>query len=315
MLSFLSFLYSPDPQILMSHSFFSRIDQFRNNYSLKSWSSIFHILCMIWLSLRATFWISTILTFSPQHEMILKTLYWIPCPFEYGSFMLLPLFFAQVLYPREWRVYAPYIFPIFSILVLTMTLTTIVWVYFTINSSTNNNFIYCINAKKTNDDDDDEDGNCSQLEFSTYIFRWFTASIFVSLAALQGLYSIKLLSLDSQQYMRFLVTSPEWIGVLNCILFISFASRGIYQLFAIFDICQLPNIPLLGSEDIGLIIFICFEMWYVIPTVLLVTTLTGKSIGQGSRSESFEITYGYVEQLIFYLQVYIYLHSIFCFFL
>lgn len=220
----------------------------------------------------------------------MKILYWIPCPFEYGSFMLLPLFFAQVLYPREWRVYAPYIFPTFSILILTMTLTTIVWVYFTINSSDTGQSVYCTNNK----DDDDQDGNsCSQLEFASYVFRWFTASIFVALAALQGLYSLKLLSLDSQQYMRFLITSPEWIGILNCILFISFASRGIYQIFAIFDICQLPSIPLLGSEDIGFTIFICFEMWYVIPTVLLVTTLTGKSIGQGSRSESFEITYGY----------------------
>lgn len=39
-------------------------------------------------------------------------------------------------------------------------------------------------------------------------------------------------------------------------------------------------------------IFICFEVWYIIPTFLLITTLTGKSVGRGSRSGSFEITYG-----------------------
>jgi len=79
------------------------LNQYLNNYSVQSWASIFHILCSFWLTLRGLFWVLTILIEDPSYEVYLKILYWIPCPFEYAAFLLLPLFFAQVLYPREWR--------------------------------------------------------------------------------------------------------------------------------------------------------------------------------------------------------------------
>ena len=79
------------------------LDHVRNNYSLKSWSSIFHIQCILWLLLRGCFWLGSIINESIEDELYLKILYWSPCPFEYGAFLLLPLFFAQVLYPREYR--------------------------------------------------------------------------------------------------------------------------------------------------------------------------------------------------------------------
>jgi hypothetical protein len=85
-------------------------NQYFNNYSLQSWASIFHILCSFWLTLRGLFWVLTILIEDPSYEVYLKILYWIPCPFEYAAFLLLPLFFAQVLYPREWRDLVPSVF-------------------------------------------------------------------------------------------------------------------------------------------------------------------------------------------------------------
>jgi len=79
------------------------MEQFQNNYSLKSWSSIFHVQCVIWLLLRGCFWFGTIVTTDQSSELYLKILYWLPCPFEYGAFLTLPLFFAQVIYPREYK--------------------------------------------------------------------------------------------------------------------------------------------------------------------------------------------------------------------
>ena len=50
-----------------------------------------------------------------------------------------------------------------------------------------------------------------------------------------------------------------------------------------------------STSDITLIVFFSFEFWYIIPIVLLITTLTGKSIGTRDRSLSFEISYGAIE--------------------
>lgn len=48
-----------------------------------------------------------------------------------------------------------------------------------------------------------------------------------------------------------------------------------------------------GSQDLSISDVICFEMWYIIPTILLITTLTGKSIRRSDGSSSVEIMIGY----------------------
>ena len=219
------------------------LEQYQSNYSLKSWSSIFHILCVCWLTIRGFFWVFTLVLYDPAWEIYLKILYWAPCPFEYGSFLLLPLFFAQVVYPREWRITAPYILPIFALFVLTMTLSTIVWIYYTLNSYTLVSGTPCSQMaghKKS--------PICERLGFSSNLFRWFTALCFLVLGALQAVYSVHLYQLDARQYLRFLITDKDWITSLNIILFLSFMSRGVYQVLAIFDLCELPEIPLLYNR-------------------------------------------------------------------
>ena len=180
-------------------------------------------------------------------------------------------------------------FPFFVVLIIVLILVMAVWVWFTV---TNYSQAQSVNCKYVNDDD--RINNCSHLADSSVVFRILTAIIFLSLAVLQALYAIKLYYLDSQQWMRFLISSPYWIGVLNAILCISFASRGLYELFAIFNIFELPDIPLLATQDLSISDFVCFEMWYIVPTVLLITTLTGKSLGQTDSTavSYFEISYG-----------------------
>ena len=88
---------------LLSYLLSLMIKQFQNNNSLKSWSTIFHVQCVIWLTLRGCFWFGTIMTSNVSSELYLKILYWLPCPFEYGAFLTIPMFFAQVIYPSESR--------------------------------------------------------------------------------------------------------------------------------------------------------------------------------------------------------------------
>ena len=81
------------------------IDHYNSHYNIKSFSSAFHILCFLWLGIRGIFWISTMTTSVAWTPAAYYFLYWMPVPLEFGSFMLLPLYFAQILYPNEWKSY------------------------------------------------------------------------------------------------------------------------------------------------------------------------------------------------------------------
>lgn len=273
---------------LLSYLLSLMMEQFQNNYSLKSWSTIFHVQCVIWLTLRGCFWFGTIITTNVSSELYLKILYWLPCPFEYGAFLTIPLFFAQVIYPSESRAVVPYVFPFFAGLIVALIIVMVMWVWYTVTNYTPAQMADCRYVN-----DDDSVNNCSHLADSSIIFRIITAITYIVLAAFQALYSVKLYYLDEQHMMRFMISSPKLIGVLNIILFVSFSSRGVYQILAMFDIFQLPSIPLLGSQDLSISDVICFEMWYIIPTILLITTLTGKSIRRSDGSSSVEIMIGY----------------------
>lgn len=80
------------------------IDHYNSQYNRKSFAFIFHLLCFIWLCIRGVFWLSTI-TISGWTSLNYYFLYWMPIPLEFGSFLLLPLYFAHVLYPNELKSY------------------------------------------------------------------------------------------------------------------------------------------------------------------------------------------------------------------
>lgn len=77
----------------------------RCQYNLKSFSFLFYILSFIWLLVRVFFWVATLTTSVAWTSAQYYFLYWMPVPVEFGSFMLLPLYFAQVLYPELWEKY------------------------------------------------------------------------------------------------------------------------------------------------------------------------------------------------------------------
>ena len=84
---------------LLSFLIMLMVDHYNSHYNVESWSSAFHVLTLLWLSIRGAFWLCTAISTSPWNSMSFYALYWMANPIEFGSFMLLPLFFSQVLYP------------------------------------------------------------------------------------------------------------------------------------------------------------------------------------------------------------------------
>ena len=103
------------------------IDHYNANHQLTSWASIFHILSSIWLTIRGLFWLLTLVSVSQWDSFTFYILYWIPNPLEFGSFMLLPLFFAQVIFPLKWRENWAYICPVYSSLILALIVFQAIW--------------------------------------------------------------------------------------------------------------------------------------------------------------------------------------------
>jgi hypothetical protein len=153
----------------------------------------------------------------------------------------------------------PYVFPFFVGLIVALIIVMVMWVWDTVTNYTPAQIADCKYVS-----DDDSVNNCSHLADSSIIFRIITAITYILLATFQALYSIKLYYLDEQHMMRFMISSPKWIGVLNIILFVSFASRGIYQILTMFNIFQMPSIPLLVRNNLNIICkFLILLMWFI----------------------------------------------------
>lgn len=70
------------------------------NFSVKSYSFLFNTLSLVWLLLRGTFWFLIMVSNVSMSPFLYYMLFWVPANVEFTSFMLLPLFFIQVIYAR-----------------------------------------------------------------------------------------------------------------------------------------------------------------------------------------------------------------------
>ncbi len=103
------------------------MDHYRANYNMQSWSTLFHILCVVWLSIRGLFWLCTLVSDIEWTTWAFHTLYWMPDAFEFGAFSLLPMFFAQIIYANEWKSYWSIIKPIYITSMCTICSLQIAW--------------------------------------------------------------------------------------------------------------------------------------------------------------------------------------------
>eukprot|EP01041_Mallomonas_annulata_P005440 gene5440-10912_t len=153
------------------------IDHYASNYNLMSWSTVFHVLCFLWLSLRGIFWFLTITAIAKWGNSTFYILYWVPCPLEFGSFLLLPLFFAQILYPKEWKTYWSYVCSIYMAVVFGLTGFMVCWAI--------------LREKFDVGCNDNDSSSCFYSEYTSMPLRGVTAICFLFLAATQAAYGLK----------------------------------------------------------------------------------------------------------------------------
>lgn len=251
------------------------IHHYQSNYDKKSWAFLFHILTFLWLVFRGFFWLSTLTSLMKWSSAIFFVLYWMPTPIEFGAFMLLPLYFAQILYPDEWKKYWIYARPVYFGLTIGIFVFQSLWSLLKPTSSSPD-AEHCENVV-----DDYYAEECFRTENSTSAFRWITAICFLFLASIQCWFGVKVLKMDDKnRYEQFLNTTPEMLSMVNILLVVSFASRSFYQIMAINELMILPDVPLQPNDgDVELSIFLACELWIYIPTALVLVTFTSRGLG------------------------------------
>ena len=103
------------------------VDHYKSNNNFASWSSAFHIICFMWLFLRGLFWMLTLIPFDETNLYFMLSLYWLPNPLQFGSYMLLPLFFTQILHPGEWERYWSYIPSTYVVILALLFIFQLFW--------------------------------------------------------------------------------------------------------------------------------------------------------------------------------------------
>eukprot|EP00600_Ochromonadales_sp_CCMP1393_P012628 CAMPEP_0175015982 /NCGR_PEP_ID=MMETSP0005-20121125/11521_1 /TAXON_ID=420556 /ORGANISM="Ochromonas sp., Strain CCMP1393" /LENGTH=261 /DNA_ID=CAMNT_0016273099 /DNA_START=321 /DNA_END=1102 /DNA_ORIENTATION=+ len=133
---------------------------------------------------------------------------------------------------------------------------------------------------------DNCDGRCFHADNSSTAFRIITAMCFVLLGVCQSIFAVKLNTLVKPRYDRYFGSSPFVMTIVNCILIVAFFCRGLYQLMAACRFYILPDVPLLAKKDVPLVVFLLFELWDYIPTILVIATITSRSVGSDAQSRS-----------------------------
>lgn len=148
----------------------------------------------------------------------------------------------------------------------------------------------CIHKFLSDSDDADDDANededasvssCFRTEFTGDMFRSITATCFLFLSFTQGWFGIKLHHLNDWQQLGMIATQKENLTYLNVFLCLSFISRIIYQVMAIFWDFRFANIPLNGSKDVQFMSFLMIILWDYLPTVLLLLYVVSPSLQGG----------------------------------
>lgn len=200
-------------------------DHYKSNFNVFSWSSCFHFLCLLWLLIRGAFWLRTVTSTSSWGVFSFYCLYWLPNPIQFASFLLIPLFFTQILYPEEWKKYWVYVRPVYYFILISLVVFQVLWA------------LLAALAKN-------QESENFRTEYSSDVFRGVTAFCFTVLATCQGIFAVKISQLEDSYYQRYFMLSSRVMAAVNLILVLSFLSKGIYQFGAIFENYLLPDISL-----------------------------------------------------------------------
>lgn len=261
------------------------LEHAKANYNLLSWSTAFHAMSICWLTMRGCFWLFTISSVGAWSNVAFYSLYWMPHPFQFGAFMLLPLFFAQVAYPQEWRTYWAFGRPVYILLVFGSCIFQAIWAILAaveskMESECENAHHPLPAANATDTALKTDDDECFTTDYSSAAFRLVAAALFLALAALQAIYSRQIAFLDKPQYQRFFQAPQPVLNGVNLALFVSFLTRGLYQFGTVWGLYVLPRIPLqvgrpfLSLPPLLFSMFSSFALFYFLflfPNIFLIS--------------------------------------------
>ena len=120
------------------------LEHYKSNNNIRSWSSLFYLLCLIWLSIRGIFWLLTVTSTTFWLEPYFELLYWMPNPLQFGSFLLLPLFFAQIVHRGKWEQYWVYVRPVYITVIACIVLFQLIYALLAFHVSYNTVSFHCI---------------------------------------------------------------------------------------------------------------------------------------------------------------------------
>lgn len=212
-------------------------------FNFQSWLALFNALCMIWLSFRLAFWILTTLSITQWMGSTFYILYWVPTPISFAAYMLVPIYFAEVLYKDEFRFYWHYLRWVYGLVTAGLSLFMISW---SILSAMSIKKEYeCLGSSNFFHGEQVQIKECYRTGYSSQAFRYVTAICFLFLAATTAVFGLRLsthtYNIDES---RFLGPSTVELTRINIFLFGALLSRGLYEVFDVLDIFQLPDIPL-----------------------------------------------------------------------
>jgi hypothetical protein len=256
-----------------------------DGFNIQSWSAGFNILCVLWLSLRGAFWALTVCTINYWIGSTFYILYWVPTPISFGAFMLIPLFFAHLLYRHEWDYYWGKIWWMYIATTVSLAVFMISWSV--ISAIRLRHDLDCINSTASGPIGPSIE--CYNTEFSSTAFRFVTSVCFLFLATNCAMFGKKILSLGEFDTSIYLGPSIKELYRVNMFLFASFLSRGLYECLDVMNVFHIPSIPLQGDQDVTFLTFFVFMFWDYFPTLLWVVVVTGRDVVyyRGSRGRGY----------------------------
>ncbi|CBJ31174.1 conserved unknown protein [Ectocarpus siliculosus] len=235
------------------------------------WATAFHLLAMVWLTLRGMFWVLAITTREEWESAMFGLLYWLPNPLQFGCFLLLPMAYSKVLSSEnDWKAKSRVVGRVYVTLVSGMLVYMVG--YALVQVVRESRQFQCVTADK---DSKDAPQTCYSMDTTSDAFRVLTGFCFFALAAGVASYGFKMSRLTASQNRAQLIYHPRALTALNCFLVAVFLSKGAYQISSVKGLWCLPDIPLKGSEDVCLLNFCVFMLWDYIPTVWLLLVMEG----------------------------------------
>lgn len=274
----------------------------RYQHNFRSWSMAFNLSSFIWLALRELFWLRTIIISGLWNPVTLYTLYWMPHPIQFGSYLILPLFYMQIisknpsgssLWDSRWQCMR-----IVYIIAVTLMLLFIMGggIVVELRSKEEHDCLYHYNGYTNYN-------KCYHNEMTLTPVRYVVAGCFIFLSLVLALLQFQLMRLESTQtytqVKQFLTTNLHTLGILNCVLFLAFLSKGMYELITIFGVAVLPRaLPLTNGSDLDRWTFTCFLIWEYLPTTLILATVSSQTSGRRDNSRQYlhESAFRYIKE-------------------